>query len=209
MAVSNKAGIGLVAMALAALAAAAPADAQGKDQLSDNSVKWLMGGAWAITPPTYTNDGKTITIDKTKRAEVMVPIEVGRSIIQVAWRSAMAQICDLDPELAANYGTMIARERAKNKWSDQQIVYISQLHLFTVSIRTGKAQIVAKEGDQEVVINEKPTKVETCGDAERAKVREQIKAYVESEAAPAAATSGAAAPATPAATAASAPPPKK
>ena len=203
-----RAALANLAVVLAMALAAGPVVAQGKD-LSDNSVKWLMSGAWAITPPTYTNDGKTITIDKSKRGEVMVPIEVGRDVIKAAWRSAIAQICSLDDDLASNYQTMIRRERAKNKWTDQQMVYISQLHLFTVSIRTGKAQIVAREGDNEVVLNEKPPKVETCSDTERKQVHDQIVAYVASEAAPVTPATAAAAAATAQATSVAAPALKK
>ena len=196
MAVVSKKSIGPalagVAMTLAMGLTAAPVAAQGKD-LSDNSVKWLMGGAWAITPPSFTDEGKTITIDKTKRAEVMVPVDVGRDVIKAAWRSALAQICQLDDDVAANHQTMIRREVAKKKWTDQQLFYINQLHLFTVAIRTGKAQIVSGEGDNQVVLNEKPPKVETCSDTERKQVHDQILAYVASES-PVAPTTAAAPP---------------
>ena len=43
------------------------------------------------------------------------------------------------------------REQAKSQWSDQQLLYISQLHTFTVMMLTGKVQLVEKEGEKVVV----------------------------------------------------------
>jgi hypothetical protein len=71
------------------------------------------------------------------------------------------------------------RERAKDKWSDQQILYINQLHLFTVMTLTGKVTIVEKNGDKQVVLeNSKPVKTETCTETERKRIRAEIAAYV-------------------------------
>ena len=68
--------------------------------------------------------------------------------------SAHAQLCELLEEQRANYQTMMRREAAKSKWTDQQLLYISQLHLFTVMTLTGKVQIVQKEGEKQVVVQE-------------------------------------------------------
>jgi len=77
------------------------------------------------------------------------------------------------------------REMAKSKWSDQQLLYISQLHLFTVMTLTGKVSIVQKEGDEQVVVQEgKAPKTESCNDTERQRVKAQITTYI--NAAPAA-----------------------
>ena len=182
-----------VAMGLAAAGGlaggASPAMAQGKD-LSDKSVEKLMDYAWAITPAKFTlPSGKEIVVDLNNRAAAMTPIDIAREVIKAGRLSANAQICGLREEQGANYQTLMAREQAKTKWSDQQLLYISQLHLLTVMMLTGKVNIVAGEGaDKSVVVDEKAARAEiearpapTCSDTERKKVEEQIKAYVAAE----------------------------
>jgi hypothetical protein len=113
--------------------------------------------------------------------------------------SAYAQLCDLPEEQRANYQTLMRREEAKAKWSDQQMLFINQLHLFTVMTLTGKVQLVEKDGDKQVVVQEgKPAKTETCTDTERKKIQDQVMAYVNSAPPPA-----------PPAAASAAPPPAK
>ena len=82
----------------------------------------------------------------------------------------------------------MAREQAKSKWSDQQLLYISQLHLLTVMMLTGKVNIVAKDGDDKAVVVDEKAKAEaaakpapTCSDTERQKVAVQIKTYLDAE----------------------------
>jgi hypothetical protein len=128
----------------------------------------------------------------------VVPIEIAREVIRVARMSAYAQLCELPEEQRANYQTLMRREEAKTKWTDQQMLFINQLHLFTVMTLTGKVQLVEKDGDKQVVVQEgKPVKTESCTDTERKKVQDQIMAYVNSAPPPAA----------PAAAATVAPPP--
>ena len=171
---------------------AGQAAAQGKD-LSDKSISTLMDYAWAITPAKFTlPSGKTIEVDKNDRDKAMVPIETARDVVRTGRLSANAQICGLTEEQGANYQTMIKREQAKTKWSDQQLLYISQLHLFTVMMLTGKVNLISEGEDKKVVVEEagKPdAKPPTCSDAERKKVSEQITAYVgtDSQVAPASA----------------------
>jgi hypothetical protein len=108
--------------------------------------------------------------------------------VRVGRLSANAQICGLAEEQAANYQTLMKREIAKAKWSDQQTLYISQLHLFTVMMLTGKVAVVATEGDsKDVKIEDTPkpdSKAPTCSDAEREKVGKQIVEYIGPDAAP-------------------------
>lgn len=171
------------------VAAVGPASAQTKE-MSDKSIETLINYAWVITPPKFTTpDGKTIEVDKSKRDQVVVPLDVAREIVKVGRLSASAQICGLPEEQAANYQTLMAREVAKKKWSDQQLLFISQLHLFTVMMMTGGVKVVDrgdKQGDKEIVIDnqklDKP-KADACSDAERGKVKEQLKAYLDAGAA--------------------------
>ncbi len=70
------------------------------------------------------------------------------------------------------------REVEKKKWTDQQTLFINQLHLTTVMLLTGKIKVVEKEGDKEVVVDEKAAPTQTCSDEQKAKVKELIAAYV-------------------------------
>lgn len=184
------AGIGAILMLAAC---GGPASAQNKD-LSDKSVLTLMQYAWSLVPNKFTSpDGKVIEVDKSKPSEVVVPMETAREAIKVARLSAYAQVCDLIEEQRANYHTFMKREEAKAKWTDQQLLFINQLHLFTVMTLTGKVKLVEKDGDKEVILNsDKPEKAPTCTDTERKKVETQIKSYVAANAAPAPAAAPAA-----------------
>jgi hypothetical protein len=180
-------GISLTLAAILVAPMSAPATAQNKE-LSDKSVQLLMQYAWALTPPKFTApDGKTIEVDKTKPKDVIVPVEVAREVVRVARLTAYAQLCELPEEQRANYQTLMRREEAKATWTDQQLLYISQLHLFTVMTLTGKVQIVEKDGDKQVVVREtKGAKAESCTDTERQRVKTQIVAYINAAPTPAA-----------------------
>src|SRR5512138_3469126 len=131
----------------------APASAQNKE-LSDKSVLTLMRYAWGMVPEKFTTPlGKTIIVDKSHASESIVPLEIAREVIRVARLSAYAQLCELPEEQRANYQTLMRREEAK-KWSDQQMLFINQLHLFTVMTLTGKVQLIEKDGDKQVVVQE-------------------------------------------------------
>jgi hypothetical protein len=159
--------------------------AQAKE-LSEKSVLALMRYAWALVPQKFTTpQGKVIEVDKSKPSESVVPMDTAREVIRVARMSAYAQLCELPEEQRANYQTLMRRE-ADKKWTDQQMLYINQLHLFTVMTLTGKVQLVEKDGDKQVVVQEgKSPKTESCTDTERKKVQSQIMAYVGSAPPPA------------------------
>jgi hypothetical protein len=173
------AGVALIcASAVVAALLVGPALAQNKE-LSDKSVLTLMRYAWGMVPEKFTTPlGKTIIVDKAHASESIVPLDVAREVIRVARLSAYAQLCELPEEQRANYQTLMRREEAK-KWSDQQMLFINQLHLFTVMTLTGKVQLVEKDGDKQVVVQEgKPVKTESCTDTERKKIQDQIMTYV-------------------------------
>ena len=184
--VGARIGAGLLCAAAFALLAGGQGSAQGKD-LSEKSIQLLMQYAWALTPPKFTApDGKTIEVDKSKPKDVMVSVDVAREVIKVARLSAYAQLCELGEEQRANYQTLMRREIAKSKWTDQQLLYISQLHLFTVMTLTGKVQVVQDEGSKKVVVQEgKAPKAGSCNDAERNNVKAQIATYINAGPAPA------------------------
>jgi hypothetical protein len=172
--------------AAAITGSSASAVAQAKE-LSDKSVLTLMQYAWGMVPDKFTTPlGKTIVVDKSKPSASIVPLDIAREVIRVARLSAYAQLCELPEEQRANYQTFMRREEAKSKWSDQQMLFINQLHLFTVMTLTGKVALVEKDGDKQVVVQEgKPAKAGSCSDTERKKVQDQIMAFVTTNPVPA------------------------
>jgi hypothetical protein len=166
-------------MALSFLAsAAAPAAAQ---DISDKTVASFMNYAWGLTPSRFTKpDGSTVDIDKNDRTKAEVAIDIAREVIRAARLTAHAQMCELPMEQWQNYQSLMRREAAKKKWSEQQMIYINQLHLATVMMLTGKIKLVDQEdGKTEVVIEDKKTAdTKTCSDEQRIKVKELITTYV-------------------------------
>jgi hypothetical protein len=181
--------IGAAATAIAtslslSLAAVGPAAAQTKE-LSDKSVQTMMQYAWTLMLPKFTANGKEVIVDLEKPRDNMVPVEVARDVIRVGRVSASAQMCGLIEDQTSVHGTLMAREAAKKKWTDQQMMFINQLHLFTVMLMTGGVKVVEKEGDKEggkevVLENSKlaPPK-NACTDAEQGKVKDLVKTYIE------------------------------
>lgn len=175
----SKVGLGLLVAGSVYVQSASVTEAK---ELSERSVQVLMNYAWAILPSKFTTQtGKVIEVDKKKRDDVMVPLPLARDIIQVARLSAHAQICELPEEQAANYRAMMKVENDKKKWSDQQLLYISQLHLFTVMWLTGNVKVTEKEGEKEITVNERGTpKKQSCTDVQKKQVKTQINAYLKS-----------------------------
>jgi hypothetical protein len=186
--VSRRTSAGLAAACAVAMSVCS-AQANAAEQLSDKSIQTFMDYAWSLVPQQFTKpDGKTITVDKKKKDEVMVPLDVAREVVGVGRISAHAQICDLLEDQANNYQSMMRREVDKKKWTDQQLLYISQLHLTTVMLLTGKIKLVEAQGDKQVVVEEGKDVYQTCSAEQKAKVKEKIVAYV--KAGPAIASAG-------------------
>lgn len=190
---------------LAAGFAVTPASAQ---ELSDKATRAFMEYAWSLTPEAFTKpNGETIQIDKTKKDQVMIPIEVARDVIRVGRLSAHAQACELAAEQAENHNSLMRRETLAKKWSPQQLVYINQLHLTVVMLLTGRVKLVEKSddkgGDKDVVIEEGNKQTQTCTAEQKSKIKELITGYVKTGPA---ATAPAAAPASAEQPAAASPP---
>ena len=181
------AGRGLAcAVVMAASFAAVPADAQ---ELSEKATLTFMEYAWTLTPERFTKpNGETILIDKTKRAEVTIPLDVAREVIRAGRLSAHAQACGLAQEQGENHSSLMRRQSLSKKWTPQQMVYINQLHLTVVMLLTGRIKLVekadgdaakAKAPDKEVVVAQEPEKAaQTCSAEQKTKVKELIAAYV-------------------------------
>lgn len=163
---------------LAAGAVLAPANAQ---ELSEKATQTFMEYAWQLTPAAFTKpDGTTIQIDKKKKGDVMVPLDVARKIIRAGRLSAHAQVCELAQDQSDNHNSLMRRHLQSKKWTPQQLVYINQLHLTTVMLLTGRIMLVEKQGDKEVVVEEEKRKAQTCSEEQKQKVKEMIAAYVKS-----------------------------
>jgi hypothetical protein len=174
------------AVVMAATFAAAPAHAQ---ELSEKATLTFMEYAWTLTPERFTKpNGETILIDKTKRAEVTIPLDVAREVIRAGRLSAHAQACGLAQEQGDNHSSLMRRQSLSKKWTPQQMVYINQLHLTVVMLLTGRIKLVekadgdaakSKAPDKEVVVAQEPEKAaQTCSAEQKTKVKELIAAYV-------------------------------
>ena len=124
--------------------AAAPESEQ-KGGLSDSAVRVLMTYALSIIPDTYTGpDGKPVKVNKSDPNLFVIPVDDARRVIHVATRSAYAEVCDLKDLEQANFVTMMRGEEAR-KWSKNQMLLISALHMFSVSYFTGNIRITTED----------------------------------------------------------------
>jgi len=179
MIMARKTWCGAAVLMMVALVAPVASAAEG--ELSDKSVQVFMDYAWSLTPQQYSKkDGTVIIVDKNKREQAMIPLDVAREVIRVGRLSAHAQACNLPDEQVLNHRSLMKREVDKKKWTDQQTLFINQLHLTTVMLLTGKIKLVEKDGSKEVVIDEKQAPQQTCTDEQRQKVKDLIAAYVKS-----------------------------
>src|SRR4029079_12870901 len=136
-------------------------------------------------------DGKTIKIDKSDPKLFLIPDEDARRIIRAATRSAYAEACEL-PDLArANYQTLMRSEEAKKIWTEQQLLMINALHMFSTSYFSGNVKIsegapanddstnASQDKDAEkaeIVPHAKPS----CPPEQKLKVQNSINAFVQS-----------------------------
>ena len=150
------------------------------DELSDKSAQVVMEYAWGLVPQQFTMpNGKTILIDRKKKEDIVVPLDVAREVIRVGYRSALAKVCNLNEDQIKNYNSLMHREIEKKKWTDQQLIYISQLHLTTMMLLTGRIKLIDKEGGKEVVEVDSPSKLQ-CAPEQAAKIKSEIDTYVAS-----------------------------
>ncbi|MEL6299376.1 MAG: hypothetical protein AAFQ45_12475 [Pseudomonadota bacterium] len=177
------AGLKLAGMALAVAMTSALTGPAAAQKLSEKAVKTFMSYAWALTPEKFTTPkGRVIMIDKSNKEKVLVPIDSARDVIMAGRLTAHAQICELPKAKIANFNSLMRREKGSNRWSEQQMIYINQLHLTTVMLLTGQIKLVEKkEGGKEVTVYEEKKSAKTCTDEQRKKVNELIVEYVKSE----------------------------
>ncbi len=149
-------------------------------KLSDKAVSKIMALAWQLMPGKIkTEDGNVIKIDRKNPKDVIIPMEDARRIIMTARLSAHAQICDLRDLQVANYRALMKQEIARKKWNRKQIVYINQLHLFTVMLVLGNVN-VRREGEENKPLP--APKKQVCTEAQRKQVKEKIEAFLKTAA---------------------------
>lgn len=169
----------LLAFGVPPALAQAPAQAPSKE-LSDKSVQTLMDYTWQIIPAIFrTPTGRVIQVDKKKPEEAVIPVDTARDVIRAATRSAHAQLCDMLEKQVENFNALMAREVAKQRWSEQQLLYITTLHRMTIHMVAGKVRVEEKGADEMRVILEplEPSKA-TCPDERKKQVTENIAQYV-------------------------------
>ena len=172
---------GILAAIVATLSmASASAQTTAAKELSERSVKVLMDYAWTILPAKFTTpDGKVIEVDKKKPKEALIPVEAAREVIKAGYSSAQAQLCEMWEEQTINFDAMIRVQRAKNNWTDQQLLYVTTLHRMTIHMAAGKLKVTEKNGEQLVTLEPITPGKDTCNDDKRQKVREAVTAQVD------------------------------
>jgi hypothetical protein len=179
------AGLAFAAAATAQTTAAPNGDKDGeaKEELSVKSVKLITGFALTTIPSEIKQpDGKVLKIDRANLERILVPLEDARRIIMTARNSAHAQMCDLPELQAENYLALMRSEQSKKKWSQEQMLFINRLHLFTVMWLTGNVRFLEKDGKKEPTVISEPDKNEkkACSPEEKESVKTNIEAFLKS-----------------------------
>jgi hypothetical protein len=169
-------GLRWVCGAMLAVAAAAwPADAQeaGK-QLSDRSIKALLGLTWSKMPERCVTDwGASIPFDKTgKSADDIIPMETARAAITAGYRQGAAIECGLDPEAELNACLYLGRESKANNWSPQQMAFIGMLFFRTAEVVLSNLEKV----DGQIKLTPRPP---NCDAAKKASTQKAIMHMIE------------------------------
>ena len=113
-------------------------------------MKLITGFALTTIPSEIKQpDGKVLKIDRQNLERILVPLDDARRIILTARNSAHAQMCDMPELQAENYLALMRSEQAKKKWSQEQMLFINRLHLFTVMWLTGNVKFLEKDGKKE------------------------------------------------------------
>lgn len=178
-------GLTFAAAATAQTTAAPKTDKEAgdKQELSQKSVKLITGFALTTIPSEIKQpDGKVLKIDRSNLERILVPLEDARRIIMTARNSAHAQMCDMPELQAENYLALMRSEQAKKKWSQEQMLFINRLHLFTVMWLTGNVKFLEKDGKKEPTVISEPDKGEkkTCSPEEKEAVKTNIEAFLKS-----------------------------
>ena len=186
----------------AAAAATTTPETQQKSGLSDSAVRVLLTYAFSLVPNEQKGaDGKTVKVDKSDPNKFLIPDDDARRIIRAATRSAFAHACELEDLARANYKTLMQTETAKKIWSEQQLLMINALHMFSASYFAGGVKISGAATGSAAPKDDAPDagagqgtpliapKRPDCPPEQKQKVINSINAYIQSAKAPAPAPS--------------------
>jgi hypothetical protein len=171
-----------VSASVLAIALAPSAWAQG-GQPSELVVNRLLSYTWAITPQKFTENGKTILIDKSGTWQNVISREAAAEVIRGGYRTYEAELCGLE-EAASNFKTVILRAKAKHNWNDQQLVFGRQLHLAAIQYSKGGLELAAEDADKNKEILKKIPQRDPkeCTDARRKRVQDAIYKFLKEDA---------------------------
>jgi hypothetical protein len=159
--------------------------------IDDKGVQLLMRQAFSMLPDKFTMpDQKIIRVDRRNPDEFMIPLDDARRVIRVAYNSARAQVCKIFDKQTENHRALMQQERDSKKWTDKQLLFINQLHLFIIQFTVGNVKWVSNGTDstaqqattaaqQPKVSEEKPP--QPCTDDEKKALIEKIDAYVKGQ----------------------------
>ncbi len=177
------------------LATVMPAGAQSdaKNQPSDRTVDFLKTFVHGFLIPKEIPlaDGSKIKVDRANKEEMKkfdIPRDDMRRVIRLAYNGANAEVCNRIDLQEGAFQWMKQQERKKNKWSKQQLFFISRLYLATVMWQTGRAQVVAEDQSPTEKVATKtdklkaaePKKKVVCTDAKKKGV-ERFEAFLKSQ----------------------------
>lgn len=168
-------GLGIL---LAIAMPVAAQDTKTKKKPNDRTVRVIMSWAFAALPEKFKfADGEEIIIDRADPKKFYIPVDDARRVIRVAMRSSNADLCGLAKLQVGNFRKMMNNEKALEKWSRNQMIFIKQLHIATGLVVTGGfvAGKEATSGDNGA--NDRRNKY-NCSDKERARVTASIETYL-------------------------------
>jgi hypothetical protein len=152
---------------------------------------WSTYALGAIPDEVRDRNGVMIKLDKSDPNKYLIPLDDTRQVIKVATRSAYAEACDLHDLEKANYETLMRGEEARKIWSEEQLLFISALHLFSTSYFAGRGQVTLEDIPAKDAAAAKAAPVETitskkltCPPEQKEKVTQAINAYVAAAAPP-------------------------
>ena len=185
----KKLGLGIVLFFVAIAMNSVVASAQ-KNQPSKRVINYLSKLALVQVPNKIKdkNSGKIVEINKKDINRVVVPEQDAIRIIKVGHLSGKAQLCGEVAYQVANYQALMKAERAKNKWTPAQIIFINRLHLMTVLMTTGQLSISDKPSTEaerasiakKLAEQSKKEFKKNCPAKEVTQIKKDIEAFVDS-----------------------------
>jgi len=165
--------LGAVVIAVAPLAVSAQ-EKKEDSKLSERTVRVIMGMAFAAIPDQLPKpDGKMVKIDRSDPKKFMIPMDDAREIIVRSVLAGRAELCGLSELKAEHFKRMMKRERARDKWSSYQMIYIDHLAATTETFLTGQ-QAVGDDAKKKLDPKDDAKNKYKCSDEQRAKVKAQL-----------------------------------